>query len=329
MLGQNCLSFSNQKSIQHCQAILNLCALNLYRNEHETCLLYNDVYEQVLVKLESIQSQETTNTATTARFLQSNSSSDLTFSDNPKSFYSSLYPFMIKKLKYDSNNIFINNISQFSESFSGILRLPLQVNVYDIDGKFLRVSPFEKEFFGCNFSYQTDSFGTNFFTQPIYPGQNFSLDCDITINDILSAEPLLFELFLQSPSGAHHLIPVKLSSLNENSSSTIYPFEDDISKESILSQNFFSRFFLFDNFLTKGTENANPKIIRFARTLDLLFYRAHDSTTGVYLQITYQNVLPDSENLPELVQSFRLAHYSSASPFQFPLLFGKRFSYIR
>ena len=322
--GQSCLSFDSLSTMQHCQAILNMCALNLFRNEHETCLLYNDILAKFKPDSTSVQAQQA-RVQTRSRRLQDSPESTV-FEKNPDQFYSSLSQFLVADLKYDSSQIFIQNIKQYSENYLGLLRLPLRVNVYTVDGVLIRTSPFEKEFFRCNFSFRSNAQGINAFTLPIHPGQNFSLDCSLTLDQLLTASLLLYELFLESSTGSRHPIPVKLSTLNENSTSTLTPFEDDISKDSISSQNFNSRFFLVDNILTKSSDNEPPKVIRFARTMDLLFYRAWDSSTAVMLRVTYQSILPDSETLPELTESFRLGYFSSPTPFEVPLLFGTRLS---
>ena len=312
----------NKASLTHCQAILNLCAMNLYRTEHETCIIYNDIIQ----KLNPVISQEAL-LRTSSRILEENL--EMTFNANPLDFHSSLAPNLVRNLKFDSSKIFIENFHQYTQTLSGLLRVPLKVNVYNLDGTFLRTSPFEKEFFSCNFSFQENNEGVNSFTYPIYPGQNLSVDCDLDLQDLLEQEPLLFEIFLEHPSGSRHIIPVKLSTFNENSTSTLTPFEDALSKDSISSQNFHSRFFLVDNVLTDSqSEESIPKIIRFARTMDLLFYRANDYSTGVFLTVIYQNILTDDKQLPEIRQSFRLAYYSSASPFEVPILLGKFLHFI-
>ena len=266
-----------------------------------------------------------TNTVTSPRRLQqtSNTNEPLTFNDNPTEFFQELRPKLLPSLKYSTSQIFISNFHEFTQNFQGHLRLPLYVNVYDIEGQFLRSSMFEEEFFNCTFSLDKSINNVLKMTPPLSPKGNVSIICTWDINDLLKSDVLFFELFLKNQSGKTHNIPVKISSLNENSFSTLTPFENALSKDAILSQNFNSRFFVLENVLTsKEGDATSPKIVRFARTIDLLLYRAHDASTGLFAEITYENLVNGEEGVGDIEQLFRMVHYSSSVPFEVPVLLG-------
>ena len=254
------------------------------------------------------------------------------FSKDPDSFFSETSQSLLTTLQKDVSELF-----EWTPLFFGQLRVPLKVRVFSLEGKLLRVSQFEEEFFKCTTSYR-DFAGFSAFSNVINLTNGKTLECVYNLDQLKNEATYLYEVYIELNDGSQHVIPVRMLTLNENVNSSLGgpKFNEPLSKEFLANQTFHSRFFTVENDFTRSVEPGvnnvvSPKVIRYMKSMDLVFFKGADLSTTIFMTIVYDNLvlrgndqtLNVSNQTTAVKTSLSVSQFSSTEPYLLTLLVSK------
>ena len=330
-----------------CQGIKNLCALNLYLPDNEICIVYLELLKsfQTIAKNEiteasSVQARMNASDGniTGKLYKTSDTLTNLKFSKDPSTFFSTLNNLILSDIYFDNANLFFNNLHQFTEKFIGLNRLNVHIDVYDLQGNFIRSDLLENELSFCEFSFSKFDRLISFNTL-LTSGSRITSECKQSIDEILKSPIYFYELSLKSITGTKHPVPVRILNLNENEAATLNAYPSQLTMQSISSDKYYKRFFLIENKLAPNGpqpwksesdvlindgvgENLNlPKAIRISRSLELSVIETAEGPYSILLTIIYEDLLTENMANPFSVTSnFKVRYVSSPTSFHLPLL---------
>ncbi|GMH43204.1 hypothetical protein BSKO_11126 [Bryopsis sp. KO-2023] len=252
-----CMSEGNRES---CNALANLCTLDVYRRGNFACDAHGALVSRRLSKRYHLESSSfNENWARTMPWLM--------YQSQPMDW--------IQATDIDLGLVFGGG----SLSSGAISELSFVLSVYSLDGKWLGFEPLTNQFQLCG--------GTLPHTlswQEV--GRNFMNKCDISVKDVKDVadrfgEPVMYEVFLKELDDK--LYPVPILILEQQDS------EEE--KLSLRATSLVGRFFLVDGVAGRADAGTEATLIRYAQEIDLTIeLRASGKIFPPRLTVRYNTV---------------------------------------
>ncbi|RYH14239.1 hypothetical protein EON65_33915 [archaeon] len=252
-----CLSSGTAKDIQSCQALANLCVLQMYSRTNAACTSFSSIAEAVVNRTYNI---------------------DQWAQGMPWLYYSAFSGAAVCKQDIYSTKVSLNDF-----------HLQYVYAAYTLNGTYMGTHKLDNLFGYCTRKapYSQAAFASTKW-QLFASNQYYTFQCDLS--SLLDQEQFFYELFLYDSKGNTYT-PVPVKVLNYQGSITT-----DVAL-CTSSDVFVRRFFLFDVVSGVSSINSYPEVIRYASYISLTVSIVDGKQTSIYppvLTIEYSESSLDS-----------------------------------